>query len=119
MAQIKNLDRMRELLLYLKFEDDLPMLLELNDEHDKYQYYLMEDAGLLKFDILPIGSNQIRYTNIKITNEGHHFIDNIINEKDYEGIKEIAARGGKKLAELPFDLIYKISKKYLEQQFGL
>lgn len=110
---------MRELLIYLKFEDDLPVLLKVDDEYDKNQYYLMKDGGLLEFDIYPIGSNQIRQTNIKITNDGHHFIDNIKNDKDYEAIKKIASKGGKKLAELPFDLIYKISKKYLEQQFGI
>lgn len=51
---------MRELLIYLKFEDDLPVLLKVDDEYDKNQYYLMKDGGLLEFDIYPIGSNQIR-----------------------------------------------------------
>lgn len=119
MGQIRDLDRMRELLMYIKFEDDLPVLLKIDDNHDRYQYYLMKNGGLLEFDIHPIGGNQIRYANIKITNNGHHFIDNIINEKDYEGIKKVAAKGGRKLADLPFDLIFKLSQKYLEQQFGL
>lgn len=119
MGQIRDLDRMRELLIYIKFEDDLPMLLEVDNNHDRYQYYLMRDGGLLEFEIYPIGSNQIRYTNMKITNKGHYFIDNIINEKDYEGLKKIAAKGGRKLVDLPFDLIFKLSQKYLEQQIGL
>lgn len=119
MTQIRDVERIRELLLDIKFREQTPKMLKVSNDHDRYQYTLMKDAGLFVYEVFPMGSNEIRLTNVRITNLGHDFIDAFESEENFEGAKKFAKEKGQELLKLPFDLMISFGKQYIKEKLGL
>lgn len=118
MTQIRDMERIRELLLDIKNGEDETFRL-IQDPHDRYQFYLMRDAGLLEYTHHPKGDNLVGYLNVKITSYGHDFIDAFENKENFEGTKKFARDRGQELLKLPFDIMIGLGKQYIKQQLGI
>lgn len=118
MAQIRDIERIREILLEIKYGEDVIMR-NVSDDHDRYQYYLMKDSGLLEYNTHGIGDGLISYLNVRITSLGHDFIDTFENESNFEGAKEFANEKGQELLRLPLEMMIDLGKLYIKQQLGL
>lgn len=117
--QERDLERIIELIQYVK-EDIKPwgMINSVNN-HDRYQYSLMKDDGLIEYENYPIGDNLIGLTGVRITSKGQVFIDSLADNNNYAGVKEMARKQGRKLTGLPLDMVYKLGVKWLENELGL
>lgn len=118
MAQIRDMERIREILLEIKYGEEL-MMRNISNSHDRYQYYLMKDSGLLEYNAKGIGDGLISYLNVRITSLGHDFIDTFENEDNFEGAKEFAKEKGQELLKLPLEMMLDLGKLYIKQQLGL
>lgn len=117
MAQIRDIERIREMLLELKMGDNDNDMTPRNS-HDEYQYYLMEDSGILEFNLRQTKEASF-YSEIKITSFGQDFIDAFESEDNFEGTKKFAKDKGQELLKMPFDIMVDLGKQYIKQQLGL
>ncbi|MFA7746026.1 DUF2513 domain-containing protein [Salinicoccus roseus] len=118
MTQIRDVERIREILLEIKYGEEV-LMREVSDSHDHYQYYLMKDSGLLEYDIKGIGDGLTCYLNVRITSFGHDFIDTFENKSNFKGAKELAKDKGQELLKLPLEMMVDFGKLYIKQQLGL
>jgi len=117
MKQIRDIELIREILLKIK-DGEYGQEKNVNDPHEDYQLYLMQDAGLLNYKLSKCKFGKF-YHDIKITSLGHDFIDAFENRDNFEGTKKFAKEKGQELLKLPIDVMIGLGKQYLKQQLGL
>lgn len=118
-TQTKDLDRIIELAKHVRDNEKPNALLEAVSEYDFYQFYLMRDNEMIEFSYTVADGVYYFLNKVNLTNKGHDFLDTFEDKNDYENIKKFAKDKGKRLADLPLDIAFKIGTKWLENQMGI
>lgn len=75
MPKVKDINKIKQLLLQIKYSESKSILHLVDNEHDRNQYSLMKDTGYLDYNLQSIGSNKFSCLGLRITDSGQDYIN--------------------------------------------
>ncbi|MGE7667388.1 DUF2513 domain-containing protein [Ureibacillus composti] len=90
-----------------------------NDKLIKYHLEIMEQAGLITYEMMNFMGGTVSFSNVKLTWHGQDYLSSIENENVWNKTKEVAKTKGFEIAKMSFDLLFDLALKQGKQLIGL